>query len=158
MRTNIADITLCLLHSSNPKLDLARIRLRVKTKHPDYTGYWLFPLPITSTIFRYTLLIKYSVIYLTCVIPTPSSVRMRAEQSILTLIMNVLIMALLLTSCLSVNITVNGRRRGLVIQHWRSFIEMFWYHQIDFVNWGDILRLCRLKLYIFCGKLLSRLK
>lgn len=93
MRTNIADIPLCLLHSSNPKLDLARISLRVKTKHPDYTGYWLFPLPITSTIFRYTLLIKYSVIYLTCVIPTPSSVRMRAEQSILTLIMNVLFTA-----------------------------------------------------------------
>ena len=30
---------------------------------------------------------------MTCVIPTPSSVRMREEQSILTLIMNVLITA-----------------------------------------------------------------
>ena len=82
---------------------------------------------ITSTIFRYTLLIKYSVIYLTCVIPTLLSRRMRAEQSILTLIMNVLITAAdIVFEC---PYYCQWESRGLLIQkfYWNVLITSDWF-------------------------------
>ena len=46
MRTNIADIILCLLHSSNPKLELARIRLS-QNKTPRL--HWILTIPPYSS-------------------------------------------------------------------------------------------------------------